>query len=149
MARSIRETPQLLLVETQREAKNFLQERALGHQVNQCLIPMLIMIEFVIKVCRCLLGVLIGSPEQSSGSQRVVTDRDRGLYAAEPSPGLGSGLRPSDRGGVVVASAPGQAAPVASTRGNGTTADQDRLARQGSEQPSNVRPDGTFFICAL
>ena len=142
MARSIIETPQLL-VEVQREVKNFPQERALGHQANQCLITTLIMIEFVIKVCRCLHSALISLPEQSSGNQRVVTDRDQ--YVAEPSPGLGSGLRTSDRAGVVAASTPGQAAPVVSTRGNGTTVDQDRFVRQGSEQPTSVRPDGSFI----
>jgi len=142
MARSIIETPQLL-VEVQREVKNFPQERALGRQANQYLITTLIMIEFVIKVCRCLHSALIGLPEQSSGNQRVVTDRDQ--YVAEPSPGLGSGLRTSDRAGVVAASTPGQAAPVVSTRGNGTTVDQDRFVRQGSEQPTSVRPDGSFI----
>jgi len=135
MARSIIETPQLL-VEVQREVKNFPQERALGRQANQCLITTLIMIEFVIKVCRCLHSALISLPEQSSGNQRVVTDRDQ--YVAEPSPGLGSGLRTSDRAGVV-------AAPVVSTRGNGTTVVQDRFVRQGSEQPTSVRPDGLFI----
>ena len=146
MTRSIMETPQLLLVEVQREVKNFPQERALGRQANQCLITTLIMIEFVIEVCRCLHSALIGLPEQSSGNQRVVTDRDRGQYvAAEPSPGLGSGLRTSDRAGVVAASTLGQAAPVVSTRGNGTTVDRDRFVRQGSEQPTSVRPDGSFI----
>ena len=135
MARSIIETPQLL-VEVQREVKNFPQERALGRQANQYLITTLIMIEFVIKVCRCLHSALISLPEQSSGNQRVVTDRDQ--YVAEPSPGLGSGLRTSDRAGVV-------AAPVVSTRGNGTTVVQDRFVRQGSEQPTSVRPDGLFI----
>jgi len=142
MARSIIETPQLL-VEVQWEVKNFPQERALGRQANQCLITTLIMIEFVIKVCRCLHSALISLPEQSSGNQRVVTDRDQ--YVAEPSPGLGSGLRTSDRAGVVAASTPGQAAPVVSTRGNGTTVVQDRFVRQGSEQPTSVRPDGLFI----
>jgi len=100
----------------------------------------------VIKVCRCLHSTLIGLPEQSSGNQRVVTDRDRGQYATEPSPGLGSGLRTSDRAGIVAASTPGQAAPVVSTRGTGKTVDQDRLVRQASEQPTSVRPDGSFIF---
>ena len=146
MARSTMETPQLLLVEAQREVKNFPQERALGRQANQCLITTLIMIEFVIKVCRCLRSALIGLPEQSSGNQRVVTDRDRGQYATEPSPGLGSGLRTSDRAGIVAASTPGQAAPVVGTRGTGITVDQDRLVRQASEQTTSVRPDGAFMF---
>jgi len=145
-ARSIMEIPHLLLVEAQWAAKNFLQERALGRQVNQCLTTTLIMIEFVNKVCCCLHGTFIGLPEQLPENQRVVTDRDRAQYAAEPSQGLGSGLRTTDRSGVVVASSPGQAAPVASTRGNVSTIDQGRLVRQGSEHHTHVRPDGTFNL---
>ena len=68
------------------------------------------------KVCRCLYSTLIGLPEQSSGNQPVVTDRDHGQYVAEPSPGLGSGLRTSDRAGVAATSTPGQAALVVSSR---------------------------------
>jgi len=73
----------------------------------------------VIKVCCCLYSALIGLLEQSSGNQPVVTDHDRGQCVTEPSPGLGSGIRTSDRAGVVAASSPGQAAPAFSTRGNG------------------------------
>ncbi|KAJ3567266.1 hypothetical protein NP233_g6479 [Leucocoprinus birnbaumii] len=82
--------------------------------------------------------------ERLQGSERLAADRDRDRdrerYASERSTGLGSGARTADRGATtaVSSSVPGQAAPVVSGRGVGTTVDRDRLVSRGSERSSSI-----------